>query len=894
MPPRRPPAPATVADAPAQTPAPIPKRTQRARRAPVAPDKTPPPPPPPAQTKTRRQRCQPAPPAEPVPAPPVEPASIPVGSERPPVEPDRVGDGDGHAAARPRDIFDDDDPEGAAAGAAPRPYVHFAGRDSDDGEYFPDPPASPSQSPSPTRQSSSQRRQHRRSPRAGPHASPLPPPRHKGTDRSGSAKDVWTFFEPKDPQGTQKRECLFCKQCHAANPHIGTYKFSTNTSTGILRRHLYEHHVDAWVEGCDRLKIQIKAKEAARYVDEYRVRKHQTTSGTSTSEPGKKREQFSQEAFVDAIVEWIVGDDQSINVVENEQLRNIFLMLRSELKDSDIPHRTKIRKRIIEVWDEHLAHLESEMATVIGKISTTMDLWTDRQKIPFMAVTAHWLEATLIDTPAGPQYILTLRTDLIGFLRVPGHHDGEHLATAFLHIIDRIDIASRLGWVTLDNATNNDTFMAFLEIELCKRKIPFRKLHRRIRCFPHIVNLACKAILGAITNMDFAASGAADFVPGPAAPPRTILDAIARDPVATVRTSVRVIRASSLRRQYFSEVLKALQMKDLQLLRDVDTRWSSTLIMIDRAILLREVIDKFLSNTEFQDLKKYKLNDKEWEALEAFKRILAVPHAFQQRLSAERTPTLGDALPAFEAMISQWEKQQVRHPETAHIVQQGIDKLESYRDRVEDVPAYVLSMLINPAVKLSWFEKFRPDRVRWVKDLFLRELEGYRTDPSNTPAQSSRANWADEILGMDMPGRPTRRQSLEDEVRAYFLEPPYSFGSVRYWQENQLRHPTIFALAVDILPIQGSAVPCERVFSSSAETDTVRRNRTAPDLMEAFQMLKFSIKKGRGLNFTAGTSRDEEIALMEAETEERGLVPEDPTGYSSFIQSLLATEYDSE
>ncbi|KAJ6580941.1 hypothetical protein B0H19DRAFT_1111605 [Mycena capillaripes] len=64
--------------------------------------------------------------------------------------------------------------------------------------------------------------------------------------------------------------------------------------------------------------------------------------------------------------------------------------------------------------------------------------------------------------------------------------------------------------------------------------------------------------------------------------------------------------------------------------------------------------------------------------------------------------------------------------------------------------------------------------------------------------------------------------------------------------------------------------------------------------MEALQMLKFSVKKGRGLNFTAGTSRDAEIALMEAETEERGLVPEDPTSYSSFIQSLLDTEYNSE
>jgi hypothetical protein len=43
-------------------------------------------------------------------------------------------------------------------------------------------------------------------------------------------------------------------------------------------------------------------------------------------------------------------------------------------------------------------------------------------------------------------------------------------------------------------------------------------------------------------------------------------------------------------------------------------------------------------------------------------------------------------------MITAWEKQQLMYPETAHVVQQGIDKLESYRERVQDVPAYILSM----------------------------------------------------------------------------------------------------------------------------------------------------------------------------------------------------------
>jgi len=52
---------------------------------------------------------------------------------------------------------------------------------------------------------------------------------------------------------------------------------------------------------------------------------------------------------------------QSLNAIENLQLRQIFLMLREELRDSDIPHHLTIRARIIEVWDEHLDDLQKEM-----------------------------------------------------------------------------------------------------------------------------------------------------------------------------------------------------------------------------------------------------------------------------------------------------------------------------------------------------------------------------------------------------------------------------------------------------------------------------------------------------------------------------------------------------
>jgi hypothetical protein len=43
-------------------------------------------------------------------------------------------------------------------------------------------------------------------------------------------------------------------------------------------------------------------------------------------------------------------------------------------------------------------------------------------------------------------------------------------------------------------------------------------------------------------------------------------------------------------------------------------------------------------------------------------------------------------------------------------------------------------------------------------------------------------------------------------------------------------------------------MPCERVFSSNAKTDTKCHNHISPTLMEALQMVKFTLKKDH-LNF---------------------------------------------
>jgi len=70
----------------------------------------------------------------------------------------------------------------------------------------------------------------------------------------------------------------------------------------------------------------------------------------------------------------------------------------------------------------------------------------------------------------------------------------------------------------------------------------------------------------------------------------------------------------------------------------------------------------------------------------------------------------------------------------------------------------------------------------------------------------------------------------------------------------------MFRVALDILPVQASAVACERVFSSSKETVTSRRSRLSPALMEVLQILKFIYRQER-LDFSSDWISKEHISV---------------------------------
>lgn len=104
-------------------------------------------------------------------------------------------------------------------------------------------------------------------------------------------------------------------------------------------------------------------------------------------------------------------------------------------------------------------------------------------------------------------------------------------------------------------------------------------------------------------------------------------------------------------------------------------------------------------------------------------------------------------------------------------------------------------------------------------------------------------------------------------------------------QKARRSYPTLHEMALDYLPIQASSVPCERAFSSSAETDTKKRNRLSPIMFEALQLLKHWYKRGRmssmarwhvsNTDMAAASEKVDHLAvLMSASSEERARVLE--------------------
>ncbi|ONM16336.1 Zinc finger BED domain-containing protein DAYSLEEPER [Zea mays] len=238
--------------------------------------------------------------------------------------------------------------------------------------------------------------------------------------------------------------------------------------------------------------------------------------------------------------------------------------------------------------------LRNELQSLNSRICLTSDLWTSNQKLGYLCLTAHYIDANFI-----------LKKKTIAFKDVKYPHTGLAIEEVITKCLIEWGIKEKVFTITLDNASNNQSACDLLR-ESGRSDMLFGGEHLHVRCCAHILNLLVQDGM-----------------------------AIAHGAIDKIRDLVRHIISSPSRIQAFNEIAERSGLSSKAgLILDVPNRWNSTHNMIMEAIEYKVVLKRY---TEEQ--LEPSPDDEEWTNSEAIGEFLGAFEEATKAFSAHRSPT---------------------------------------------------------------------------------------------------------------------------------------------------------------------------------------------------------------------------------------------------------------
>ena len=289
----------------------------------------------------------------------------------------------------------------------------------------------------------------------------------------------------------------------------------------------------------------------------------------------------------------------------------------------------------------------------------TFDLWTSPNHRAFLGVIGHW-----VDNQG------KLHSTVLGLRRFRERHTGENQAIHFWEVATRYKLVDKIGYFTLDNATNNDSALRFVKNYLGEIGISFDPVARRLRCFGHVINLVVKAFLWGEDAEVFEAEiiTCADLEKEV----EELQGWRKKGPLGKLHNVLTWICRTPQRRDRFEEKVRqnnrGLAVKALSLIRGNSTRWGGDYDSLTRAFELQESIEEFVSaairrnqdgerdNTQPHALLHDELNSQDWDILRDIMDILQHFRKWQlMHQGRQHYGQLHDILPAMDELLTHLE-----------------------------------------------------------------------------------------------------------------------------------------------------------------------------------------------------------------------------------------------
>ena len=198
---------------------------------------------------------------------------------------------------------------------------------------------------------------------------------------------------------------------------------------------------------------------------------------------------FNVDVFKQLLVQWMVECHVSFRQVEEPSFR-LLLSYLSAVSSSfiSIPQCLPRSGNTIRSWTLQMfvnqKHILIQLLNNAHMVHFSFDMWTSGNNLALLGMVGHWINMEGISCRA-----------LLGLRRLSGAHTGENHGQIVFSILQEYSLTNKIGYFTLDNATNNDTTLAFVEKRLKDIGIDFDPLENRLRCLGHIINLVVKAFL---------------------------------------------------------------------------------------------------------------------------------------------------------------------------------------------------------------------------------------------------------------------------------------------------------------------------------------------------------------------------------------------------------------
>ncbi|KIK20636.1 hypothetical protein PISMIDRAFT_105384 [Pisolithus microcarpus 441] len=401
-----------------------------------------------------------------------------------------------------------------------------------------------------------------------------------------------------------------------------------------------------------------------------------------------------------------------------------------------------------------------------------------------------------MECPQFHQLILYLHHDLQD-TDIP-HHTKTHelILQHWRECFMQLRVELKIGHFTMDNVTNNDTAMVvFMRILQEECKFDIDPVAHHIHCFPHIFNICIQHLINGYKCADFS---------------------------GLLRT------------------------------------WGNPPRVLHKKEYIMAAIDLWVRMPWNTNLVLEKLEQMHWEVLQDLEFALQAPATAHHTMTSEHIPSLSGALPTYETFLKQWKRISMSstNPQFGPLLKEGLAHGERYHKQMHANKAYVFTMFAHPSICFSWVECKWCNEISSVKASIL-ELVKYHTKYANDNAQPTPTTMQPAYMGLaslygldTMEITPMAQEqgqlSIKEDFGSYIATTSQVDANVlTFWELECARLPMIYCITMDYLPVQPSSVLCEHIFSLSAETNTKKQNCISPMLMEALQLLKFSLKQDR-------------------------------------------------